>query len=224
MANQFQNAVPDYVLKNFKAASQKAAMLYVNAGAAVENGKLQAQAMTLRGMKFVYEQAIEVSDFNYAPYVQQLKDRDVGYVQFIGAASQAVKLAQAMEQQNYEPDIYMLDPTAYTSEFLSGGSAIEGATIFTNFVPFEESRLQPGDPALHLVAAAGEARRRADLLRCLRLVRRTALRAGVHRPGRSAQPGRARRVAQQGAATGRPTGCTPSSRSAPARPVSAGAS
>ncbi|ANH38292.1 hypothetical protein I601_1861 [Nocardioides dokdonensis FR1436] len=139
VANQFQNAVPDYVLKNFKAASQKGAMLYVNAGAAVENGKLQMQAMTQRGMKFVYEQAIEVSDFNYAPYVQQLKDRGVGYVQFIGAASQAVKLAQAMEQQSYEPDIYMLDPTAYTSEYLSGGAAVEGTTLFTNFVPFEEA-------------------------------------------------------------------------------------
>ena len=140
---QFQNAVPDYVLKNFKAASQKAAMLYLNAGAAAENGKTQAAAMTARGMKFVYEQGIETSEFNYAPFVQQLKDRDVGYVQFIGAAPQALRLAQAMQQQNYEPDVFMLDPTAYTQEYKQGGEAVEGTTIFTNFVPFEEAASNP---------------------------------------------------------------------------------
>lgn len=143
VATQFQNAVPDYVLKNFKAASQKAAMLYLNAGAAAENGKTQAAAMTARGMKFVYQQGIEVSDFNYAPYVQQMKDRGVGYVQFIGAAPNALKLAQAMEQQNFEPDVFMLDPTAYTKEYQQGGSAVEGTTIFTNFVPFEEAGRNP---------------------------------------------------------------------------------
>jgi ABC-type branched-subunit amino acid transport system substrate-binding protein len=48
VANQFQNAVPDYVKKNFPDAAANAAMLYINAGAASENGKIQAAAMSER--------------------------------------------------------------------------------------------------------------------------------------------------------------------------------
>ena len=54
-----------------------------------------------------------------------------------------------MQQQNFEPDVYMLDPTAYTREFLQGGDAVEGATVFTNFVPFEEASSSP-ETALYL--------------------------------------------------------------------------
>ncbi len=58
-APEFQNAVPEFVKKNHPAAAKKAAMLYVNAGAASENGKIQAEAMTKRGMDFVYVQGID---------------------------------------------------------------------------------------------------------------------------------------------------------------------
>ena len=34
----------------------------------------------------------------------------------------------------------MLDPTAYTTEFVqNGGDAVEGTTLFINFTPFEEA-------------------------------------------------------------------------------------
>ena len=34
----------------------------------------------------------------------------------------------------------MLDPTAYTRDFVeSGGEAVEGTTVFINFTPFEEA-------------------------------------------------------------------------------------
>jgi ABC-type branched-subunit amino acid transport system substrate-binding protein len=42
IATEFENAVPDYVLKNYPDAADHAAMLYINAGAAAENGKTQA--------------------------------------------------------------------------------------------------------------------------------------------------------------------------------------
>lgn len=144
IANQFENAVPDYVKKNFPQAAKKAAMLYVNAGAAAENGKIQAKAMNARGMNFVYVQGIEVSEFNYSPFVQQLKDKGVQYVQMVAATPQFVRLAQAMKQQNYKPQVLMFDPTAYTRDLLSsGGAAVEGATVFLNFAPFEEAGKNP---------------------------------------------------------------------------------
>ena len=60
-------------------------MLYINAGAAAENAKIQVAAMENRGMNFDYVQGIDISEFNYAPYVQQMKDKGIEYVQMIGA-------------------------------------------------------------------------------------------------------------------------------------------
>ena len=132
--------MPDYVLKNYKAASQKGAMLYLNAGAAAENGKGQVNAMTRRGMKFVYVQGVDTSEVNYAPYVQQLKSKGARYVQALGSYQHGVRLAQAMQQAGYKPDLFMMDVVAYDPGFVqSGGDAVEGTTAFINFVPFEQA-------------------------------------------------------------------------------------
>lgn len=140
VSSEFQNAVPDYVLKNHPDAAAHAAMLYINAGAAAENGKTQAALMTKRGMHFDYVQGIDISEFNYTPYVQQMKDKGIEYVQMIAAPGNFVRLAQAMQQQGYKPEVFMLDPTAYSPEYVeNGGDAAEGTTVFLNFTPFEES-------------------------------------------------------------------------------------
>ena len=139
-AKEFENAVPDYVKQNFPDAAAHAAMLYINAGAAAENGKIQAQAMGKRGMHFDYVQGIDISEFNYAPYVQQMKDKGINYVQMIASPDQFVRLANAMQQQGFKPDVFMLDPTAYDPDYVkNGGDAAEGTTVFVNFTPFEEA-------------------------------------------------------------------------------------
>jgi ABC-type branched-subunit amino acid transport system substrate-binding protein len=140
VATEFQNAVPDYVKKSHPDAAAHAAMLYINAGAAAENAKTQVSAMENRGMDFQYVQGIDISEFNYSPYVQQMKDKGIEYVQMIGATAQFTRLAQAMQQQGFEPEVFMLDPTAYNRDFVeSGGDAVDGTTVFINFTPFEEA-------------------------------------------------------------------------------------
>jgi ABC-type branched-subunit amino acid transport system substrate-binding protein len=140
VATEFENAVPDYVKKNHPDAAAHAAMLYINAGAAAENARTQADAMTNRGMHFDYVQGIDISEFNYAPYVQQMKDKGIEYVQMIASTAQFVRLAQAMKQQGFEPEVFMLDPTAYNPDYVeSGGDDVEGTTVFINFTPFEEA-------------------------------------------------------------------------------------
>ena len=139
--HEFSNAVPDFIVKNYHDASQKAAFLYLNAGAAAENGKYQQKVEEQRGMHFLYSSGIEVSDFNYGPYVQQMKSKGVQYVQFIGAYQQSVRLAQAMQANDFHPTVRMFDPSVYDQNFLkTGGSAIEGAFMFINFTPLEESQ------------------------------------------------------------------------------------
>src|ERR1044072_5445888 len=96
--------------------------------------------MNDRGMHFDYVQGIDISEFNYSPYVQQMKDKGIQYVQMIGATAQFVRLAQAMQQQGFEPAGFSLAPTAYPRDYVqSGGDAVEGTTIFINFTPFEEA-------------------------------------------------------------------------------------
>ena len=136
----FQNAVPDHIIKDYPAAAKKAAYVWINAGVGPMNAQNQARAMERRGMHFVYKQGIDVSEFNYAPYVQQMESKGVRYVQFLGAYQQAVRLAQAMKQQNFKPDAFVLDPTGYDPRYVeSGGDAVEGTKIFINFTPFEET-------------------------------------------------------------------------------------
>ena len=137
---QHQNIVADYILKNYGSAGQHAAFFYINAGAAAQNAPVQASAMTKRGMKFDIVQGIDIAEFNYAPYVQQLKDKSIEVVFWTGAYQQSVRLRQAMEQQGYEPKLYMRDPTDYNPDYVeSGGDAVDGTVVFTNFTPFEEA-------------------------------------------------------------------------------------
>ena len=67
---EYTNAVYDFWIKRNRAATQKAAMLYLNAGAASENARTQIAVGKKRGMNWVYTSGIDVAEFNYGPYVQ----------------------------------------------------------------------------------------------------------------------------------------------------------
>jgi ABC-type branched-subunit amino acid transport system substrate-binding protein len=138
---EYQNQVYDYWIKSEKAATQKAAFLYLNAGAAAENAKTQIAVGAKRGMNWVYTAPIDVAEFNYGPYVQQMKSKGVQFVQFLGAYQQSARLAQAMQSAGFKPQVMMYDPSVYEPGFLKqGGSAVEGVKFFVNFTPLNESQ------------------------------------------------------------------------------------
>ncbi len=140
-ANEYSNGIPDFFVKNYPEASQKAAFLYLNAGASAENGKTQIAVETKRGMKFLYTSPIDVADFNYGPYVQQMKSKGVEYVQFIGGYQQAVRLAQAMQSGDFKPQVRHFDQTTDDPGYLkSGGSAVEGNITSLTYKPLYESQ------------------------------------------------------------------------------------
>lgn len=140
----FQNAVPDHIIKNYPKAANNAAYVWINAGVGPLNAQNQARAMERRGMRFVYKRGIDVSEFNYRPYVQAMQDEGVEYVQFLGAYQQAERLAKAMQEQGFKPEVFVLDPTGYDPRYVqSGGAAVEGTRIFINIAMFEEARSNP---------------------------------------------------------------------------------
>jgi len=139
-ANEFENAVPDWVKANYPEAATKAAYVWINAGAVPANANYQADAMEKRGLKFLLRKGIDTSEFNYAPYVQELKDAGVEYLQFLGSAAHAVRMVQAMQQQGYRPDLFMMSQPMYEQAFIEqAGEAAEDTHIFITHVPFEEA-------------------------------------------------------------------------------------
>ena len=137
---EWENAPGEFIKKNYPDAAAHAGLFYLNAGAAAENGPVEVNAMTKQGLHFDVVQGIDVAEFNYAPYAQALKDKGVKVVFFVGASQQSARLAQAMQQVGYKPDIYLRDPTDYIPSFVeTGGDAVDGTVVFLNFVPFEEA-------------------------------------------------------------------------------------
>ncbi|MCW2785483.1 MAG: amino acid/amide transporter substrate-binding protein family [Marmoricola sp.] len=136
----FENAVPDFIIKHTN-GGKSAAMLYIDIGAAAANGQSQAGHEKARGVTFTVEKPIDIAEFNYSPYVQALKSANVTSVQFIASSAQFARLAEAMQQADYSPKVYLLDPSAYNDDYpqLAGTSA-KGTYVFLNFTPFEEAR------------------------------------------------------------------------------------
>lgn len=134
-ADEIANSIPDYFTAKYPTATQKSGYLYLNAGAWAERGKQQLKAEQQRGFTFAYSSGIDVADFSYGPYVQQLKSKGVQLVQFHGPYQQTVRLAQAMHEANYHPTVFLVSSSAYDPAFLtSGGDAVEGATVPINFL------------------------------------------------------------------------------------------
>jgi ABC-type branched-subunit amino acid transport system substrate-binding protein len=139
---QVSSTVPGWIAEKYPQAVGKAAFLYINAGAAAVNA--QADVKTYEqyghGWKFVYTQPVDISTFNYAPFVQKMKQNGVRFVQWLGAYQEAVRLAQAMQQQGFKPDIFLLDPTGYSSDYVqSGGSAVDGTVVYLDSALFQDA-------------------------------------------------------------------------------------
>lgn len=129
--NLIPDVVPKYFAQKFPAAVKKAAFLYVNAGAAPVNAKSQAAGYEKAGWDAVYVQGIDVAEFNFAPYVQQMKSKGVKIVTYTGPYQNTVKLQQAMQQQGFKPDAYFQDPTIYDKRYIEqAGSVAEGTYIW----------------------------------------------------------------------------------------------
>lgn len=132
------DAYPKWFLKNHKEATQHAAVLYINAGAAPVNAKSIAAAWKKAGFKVDYEQGIDVAEFNFAPYVQQMKSKGIKLVMYQGPYQNTVKLQQAMKQQQFEPDVYLQDATIYDKRYVQqAGSDGDGSYVYMSNDLFE---------------------------------------------------------------------------------------
>jgi ABC-type branched-subunit amino acid transport system substrate-binding protein len=133
------SAMPKWFVQKYADASQHVGFVYINAGAAAVNAELMRNAYNAAGWKVDYYQGIDVSEFNYAPYVQQMKDNGIKLVVYLGPYQNTVKLLQAMQQQGYQPDAFYQDATIYDQRFVEeAGELGNGVFSWTTTKLFDD--------------------------------------------------------------------------------------
>ncbi|HWI44266.1 MAG TPA: ABC transporter substrate-binding protein [Nocardioides sp.] len=123
--------------KRYGDAVKHAAAIYMNIGGAIPNTKSYVAAYEKLGWKFVMVQSHDLAEFNFAPYVQQMKEKGVKSVIYFGAYFTQVKLQQAMQQQGFKVD-FIADPSgqAYDQRYVDQAGSVGDGTI----VPVEIAR------------------------------------------------------------------------------------
>ena len=139
------DAAYQFYARQNKQATQSAAFLYLNLGGSPALARSFADAGESAGFNVKIYKGIESSEFNYAPFVQELKDEEITFVSFTGATQQAVRLADAMAQQGYEPEQFVVTQTQYGPEFAAqGGANVDGAMAPVPHPAFNSSNPEIG--------------------------------------------------------------------------------
>lgn len=123
---------------------KKACYLWISAETTTFQTALVRAGTEQIGYEWVIEQPIEISESNYAPYVLDMKNEGCVFVTFQGAYQQAYKLAEAMRQQSYWPEVYALQSNAYTPNYIALGPAnVEDTHVAVPSVILEEIGQHP---------------------------------------------------------------------------------
>lgn len=138
----YNTAAPVYWLRHHHGQTQNAAMMYVNEAASVSNAEDEVRAQTRLGWKFVYTAKFDVAEFNFAPYAQAMKKKGVQLVQFFGATTMAVSLAQAFAQADFHPQLWV-NSAIYDQTYAGAGSPVDGTIVFIDFLPLEDVARSP---------------------------------------------------------------------------------
>ncbi|HVM40698.1 MAG TPA: ABC transporter substrate-binding protein [Acidimicrobiia bacterium] len=142
---------PAYTAEKYPNAVKKAALLYINAAAGATNAAARKAAWQRTGFTFIHEQAVQVVEPNYTPFITQMRDKGVEYVTFVGDNDTIAKLMKAAHQQGWAPEVWDWDSVAYDPRFPEKvtAEAGEGARIFINTQMWEEAGSIP-EMALYL--------------------------------------------------------------------------
>jgi ABC-type branched-subunit amino acid transport system substrate-binding protein len=138
-----RQAIGDYrwIDQQYPGVGDAAAYLFIDGEVTQASTKKTRDATAKElGWNWKYVQAIQIAETNYAPFVIRMREEGIRFVTFQGAYQQAVRLARAMEQQGFEPDVYLLQSNTYNPEMLQeGGAAMEGTLIGITSVMVEEA-------------------------------------------------------------------------------------
>jgi ABC-type branched-subunit amino acid transport system substrate-binding protein len=82
---------------------------------------------------------------NWAPFAQQLKDKGITAMSFVGEPGNLVNLVRAMDEVGYKPPLILQEANFYDESFTkAGGTLADGVIARTAYAPFEEGDRYPG--------------------------------------------------------------------------------
>ena len=134
-----------WLKRTYPNAVTHAAMIYLNVPATQEQAQSEMATYTPVGFKYVYTASVSPTEPNYAPYVQNMESNGVQYVTEYSDDNSAARLAQAMQQASFAPQVVDWFSEMYTPAFLSEtqGTA-NGNLVLMATAPYEELGASPG--------------------------------------------------------------------------------
>lgn len=143
-ADQIAIGPANYVKQQHPEAIKHAAMLYLDAGVTRINARQRVKGYETVGFNFEYVQSVQVLEANYAPYVLQMRNQGIQYVDMVSDYQSIVRLLKAMRQQNWRPEVLDWDSVVYSPNFLTQAEgAADGSQFFLTTTLFEEAANNP---------------------------------------------------------------------------------
>ncbi|HUY64496.1 MAG TPA: ABC transporter substrate-binding protein [Acidimicrobiales bacterium] len=134
-----------WLKKTDPTAVTHAAMIYLNVPATQEQAQAEMSTYTSVGFNYIYSAAVSPTEPNYAPYVQNMESKGVQYVTEYSDDNSAARLAQAMQQASFAPQVVDWFSEMYSPAFLqeAQGTA-NGNLVLMATAPYEEAASNPG--------------------------------------------------------------------------------
>jgi ABC-type branched-subunit amino acid transport system substrate-binding protein len=135
----------EYLKSRYPDAVTHAAMIYLNVPATSTQASHEMAAYRSVGFKYVYTAAVSPTEPNYAPYVLAMQQAGVQYVTEYSDDYSAERLLQAMQQQNWHPQVVDWFAEEYTPSFVQQvGSFADGDLVLMATSAYEEASSNPG--------------------------------------------------------------------------------
>lgn len=139
--NLHARSISDYLKKAEPEGSEALSIYFVDVPAARVNAESFAAAFEKQGLDVVRVQGIATSEFNYAPFAQQMKDDGARMVQYFGPYQFTIRLQEAMQQQSVDAQ-FLTDPTVYDTRYVEqGGEAVDGTLVYSVIQLFDDTRI-----------------------------------------------------------------------------------
>jgi len=135
----------EYLKSKYPSAVTKAAMIYLNVPATADQAQREMQAYSSVGFDYIYSASVTATEPNYAPYVLQMQQKGVQYVTEYSDTSSAARLLQAMQQENFTPQVVDWFSEEYTPDFIGQTQpASNGDLVLMATSAYEEANSNPG--------------------------------------------------------------------------------
>jgi Periplasmic binding protein len=136
----FIEAYPRYIKAHYPSVIKNAAILWLNASATQTNAQARMKAYEHEGFVFKDQIQVQVVEPNYAPYVARMRSDGIQYVTMVADYQSIARLLQAMQQQNWFPQVMDWDSVVYDSRFLQlAGSAANNSLFYMDVTPLEDA-------------------------------------------------------------------------------------